>query len=345
MNEKYENKGLTGLGNLGNTCYLNSVTQIYSNCLELNDFLDTITNLNKTVDSLLLLEYNEIRNIIWKKNVTIIPKKYVSIIFKIYKSKELYDFSSFIQNDFMEFYDLLNDAFHNAIKNIESYNFNYKNDFILSRNTLVNSRIKNDKYIKFIYNVFENDYSVMKDIFYGVFEMNIISKKKSNILSSNYDLFNSLSLGLEKKQGKTIQDLLNDYFNPELLCGDNMYYNENTNEKEEVFKDLKIKRFPKVLCIHLKRFTYDLKKIRYIVDFNENIQMGVYSTNINNKKNYELFGLVMHSGGFGGGHYYVIIKNMNGNWYNYNDTSVKKCDINKINKSHVYCLFYKLLTK
>ena len=57
-------------------------------------------------------------NIIWKKNVTVIPKKYVCIIFKVYKSKEYYDFSNFIQNDFMEFYDLLNDAFHNSIKNI-----------------------------------------------------------------------------------------------------------------------------------------------------------------------------------------------------------------------------------
>ena len=53
----------------------------------------------------------------------------------------------------------------------------------------------------------------------------------------------------------------------------------------------------------------------------------------------------MHSGGFGGGHYYVIIKNMNGwAWYIFNDTEVKKCAIEKINKSHVYCLFYRLRT-
>ena len=51
----------------------------------------------------------------------------------------------------------------------------------------------------------------------------------------------------------------------------------------------------------------------------------------------------MHSGTFNGGHYYVIIKNMNTKWYCYNDTNVFEYDIDKINKSQIYCLFYRLI--
>ncbi len=337
--EKYTDKGLTGLGNLGNTCYLNSVTQIYSNIIELNEFLDNLTKLNKTIDSLLLLEYDEIRKIIWKKNVIVIPKKYVSTIFKVHKQKDYYDFSSFIQNDFMEFYGLLNDAFHNSLKNINEYNFNYTNDFILSETNIVNNH--ENKYKKFISSIFDNDYSIINDIFNGVFEINIINEKKDKILSTSYDIFNSISLGMNKDL-KTINNLIDNYFSPEILDGENMWYNDKTKSKEVVFKSIKIKRLPKILCIHLKRFTNNLRKIRNIIDFDNILNINNYL--IDNEKEiiYELFGLVMHSGTLEGGHYFVNIKNPNNNWYNYNDTNVTKINIDKINKSYIYCLFYKL---
>ena len=55
---EYENNGLTGLANVGNSCYLNACMQILSHTYELNEFLNNKTykqkiNKNNKIDSIL----------------------------------------------------------------------------------------------------------------------------------------------------------------------------------------------------------------------------------------------------------------------------------------------------
>ena len=77
---KYKGKGLTGLGNVGNSCYLNACMQIMSHTYELNDFLNSGNykkRINKVADSVLLIEWNKLREMMWDTNCTIAPWGFV----------------------------------------------------------------------------------------------------------------------------------------------------------------------------------------------------------------------------------------------------------------------------
>jgi len=57
---------------------------------------------------------------------------------------------------------------------------------------------------------------------------------------------------------------------------------------------------------------------------------------------YDLYGVVNHYGSYMGGHYTAYCKNINGNWYLHNDSSVSSVhNANEVISDAAYVLFYK----
>jgi len=112
---------------------------------------------------------------------------------------------------------------------------------------------------------------------------------------------------------------------------------------------------PEVLIVHLKRFEQQrygntgfggLKKVDTVVDFPDELDMSPYSLHVGEEgARYSLFAVSNHSGGMGGGHYYAYARGGTGpieerSWYEYNDSSVRAMDANRVRTAAAYVLFY-----
>ena len=112
---KYSNKGLTGLCNLGNTCYINACMQILSHCYELNEVIENI-HINNDEKSLILYEWKQLKDLMWTSNCVISPNRFISTIQHIAQVKHRELFTGYAQNDLPEFLIFLFDCFHEGIE-------------------------------------------------------------------------------------------------------------------------------------------------------------------------------------------------------------------------------------
>ena len=336
---KYTGNGLTGLSNLGNTCFLNSVMQCISNTHEINKLLDNKeykNKLNKKADSVILLEWDKLREMIWNENCVISPGGFVSAVQKVAKLKGRYLFTGWAQNDLPEFLMFIIDCFHNSLNR----------EVIMS----INGKTQNDKddlavkCYSMIINLYSKDFSEFLDIFYGIHVSIIKSKEDNKILSQVPESYFMVSLPVPDKKNCNLMDCFDEYTSVETLDGENQY--NNNGKKIDALKSLKFWNLPNILVLDLKRFTNTNKKLNNHITFPTNgLNLTKYVIGYTKKYIYDLYGVCNHSGSSMGGHYTSYVKNLNNKWYHYNDTSVTEINEEDVVTNKAYCFFYKKRTR
>lgn len=335
---KYKNKGLSGLANLGNTCFINSCIQVLSHTYELNHFLDNEaykTKLRNKCDSALILEWDALRQMLWNENCIVSPGKFIKTIQKIAKIKGMDIFTGYSQNDVSEFLLFLIDCFHTALSREIKITISG-----IPENETDKLAIKCFKMIKDMYS---KEYSEIWNLFYAVHVSEITRLDNGKVLRLTPEPYFMIDLPIPpNNKTPTLIDCFNHYVMGEVIEN---FKDDETNETVNIRKRIQFWSFPNILAIDLKRFNgHGFNKNQIYVTFPlDDLDLSLYVIGYKKENyKYELFGVCNHSGSTMGGHYTAYVKNANGRWYHFNDTNVSEVsDTEKIVSSKAYVLFYR----
>ncbi|PRP87509.1 ubiquitin domain-containing protein [Planoprotostelium fungivorum] len=179
---------------------------------------------------------------------------------------------------------------------------------------------------------------LLKNVFSGTLCNQLICKECPHS-SERDEPFYTLSVEISRQ--KDINQSLKSFIKGEMLVDDNKYFCDKCNRAVETLKRCVIKDLPNMLLLHLKRFEFDYEKMKHIklndrcefpmvLDMEPYTKEGVASAEqadgttrqemgendvgretedrVPSYYQYELVGVVVHSGTADFGHYYSFIK-------------------------------------
>jgi ubiquitin C-terminal hydrolase len=337
MDDKYNKYGYVGLKNLGNTCFLNSCLQALSHTRELNILLDNKSKNKEDSNSIILDEWNELRELIWKNNGVISPNKFVRSVHKVAREKNRDIFTGWSQNDISEFLLFMMECIHNSISRSVNVNINGKKE-----NNIDELAIKCYEHLKESYS---REFSEINEMFYGLQITKLLSLDNKITHSIKPEQYFILDLPIPNKTNVNIYDCFDLYTESEEMKGDNAWFNDKTKQKEDIIKKISFWNFPDILVITLKRFSIDGKhkrndKVDFPLDL---LDLSKYVCGYKPKSfKYELYAICNHSGNVYMGHYTAFIKNYTNNWFLFNDETIQKVvEPKKVITPMAYCLFYR----
>lgn len=348
---EYKDKGICGLKNLGNTCFMNSAIHCLTHTYEFNRFLDNIDETDmleiskKNENGIILKEWNDLRTLMFSENCNISPGGFLTNVQKLASLRDRQIFTGFAQNDFTEFFLFLCDCFHEALQRpveIEVYG-SEKN---------ATDKIATKCY-QMLKNTYKNTYSEINQMFYSIQVSNLYeynrNNPKTNITNNDIPLSTRpesmfiLDLCIPEEQ-VSLTDCIEEYCKLELLDGDNMWFNEETNKKQEVLKCYRFFSLPQIFIISLKRFNNVERKTNTMItlDITKPLDMSKFVCGYTpSQYKYEVFAVCDHYGSTMGGHYTVSVKNANGKWYRINDMEKTEIDSSKVITKQMYCAFFR----
>ncbi|XP_020727638.2 ubiquitin carboxyl-terminal hydrolase 2 isoform X2 [Odocoileus virginianus] len=341
MNSKSA-QGLAGLRNLGNTCFMNSILQCLSNTRELRDYclqrlyLRDLSHSSRA-HTALMEEFAKLIQTIWTSspNDVVSPSE-----FKTQIQRYAPRFVGYNQQDAQEFLRFLLDGLHNEVNRVTARPKSNPENL----DHLPDDEKGRQMWRKYL----EREDSRIGDLFVGQLKSSLTCTD-CGYCSTVFDPFWDLSLPIAKRgyPEVTLTDCMRLFTKEDMLDGDEKPTCCRCRARKRCIKKFSIQRFPKILVLHLKRFSESrirTSKLTTFVNFPlRDLDLREFASENTNHAVYNLYAVSNHSGTTMGGHYTAYCRSpVTGEWHTFNDSSVSPMSSSQVRTSDAYLLFYEL---
>ncbi|XP_031746856.1 ubiquitin carboxyl-terminal hydrolase 21 isoform X2 [Xenopus tropicalis] len=343
--------GHVGLRNLGNTCFMNAVLQCLSSTKPLRDYILRQEYRQEQPGSCkaqqeLTEAFADVIASLWSPDP---PDAANPARLKAVFQKYVPSFTGYSQQDAQEFLKFFMDRIH-----VEINRKGRKTPSILSdakrpaalehQDSLSDDERANQMWKRYL----EREDSKIVDLFVGQLK-SCLKCQACGYRSPTFEVFCDLSLPIPKKGfagGRvSLLDCFSLFTKEEELNSENAPICDRCRQRTRSTKKLTIQRFPRILVLHLNRFSttrFSIKKCSVSVDFPlHRLHLKEFASEKSGNPTYNLYALCNHSGSVHYGHYTAYCRTQS-SWYAYNDSRVSPINESQVQSNEGYVLFYEL---
>ncbi|EGI58993.1 Ubiquitin carboxyl-terminal hydrolase 2 [Acromyrmex echinatior] len=336
-----ERCGLNGLRNIGNTCFMNSVIQCLSNTRPLLEYLlneQYLTDINTTTSSMkgaLIKAFSQVTHELWEVGGDHVVN---TTALKSQIQRFAPRFMGYSQQDAQEFLRYLLEGLHEDVNRVTTKLPPIHGDIPDSYTDMQKAVESWKRYLR-------SEDSTIVDVFVGQLRSSLRCTSCDHV-SVTLDPFWDLSLPIPARSGTVkLSQCLEHFTREEVLDGDEKPTCSKCQMRRKCTKSFSIQKFPKILVIHLKRFSPMERfrgKLNVMVDFPlTGLDLSAFAAPRVPGCTYNLYGVANHSGTTYSGHYTAYCKHpYSGEWHEYNDSRVSVVSSRSVVSSEAYVLFY-----
>ncbi|XP_054007216.1 ubiquitin carboxyl-terminal hydrolase Usp2-like isoform X3 [Hylaeus anthracinus] len=336
-----ERCGLNGLRNIGNTCFMNSVIQCLSNTRPLLEYLlneQYLADINTTTSSMkgaLIKAFSQVIHELWEVGGDHVVN---TTALKSQIQRFAPRFMGYSQQDAQEFLRYLLEGLHEDVNRVTVKPQPIHTD-------IPEMYTDSQKAVESWKRYLRSEDSMIVDVFVGQLRSSLRCTSCDHV-SVTLDPFWDLSLPIPARSGTVkLSQCLEHFTREEVLDGDEKPTCSKCQMRRKCTKSFSIQKFPKILVIHLKRFSPMERfrgKLNVMVDFPlTGLDLSAFAAPRVPGCTYNLYGVANHSGTTYSGHYTAYCKHpYSGEWHEYNDSRVSVVPARSVVSSEAYVLFY-----